>query len=64
MLLSSIFSFSYNAFHHIEDKNFHFNNDKFAICKCFLKTKLLVFGKDLTLYSIDTHFNASAMDSF
>ena len=35
MLLISIFSFSHNVFYRITDRNYHFRNNKYVICKYF-----------------------------
>ena len=35
MLISSIFSFSNNVFQPLKERNHHFRNIKFVICKCF-----------------------------
>ena len=53
MLVTSIFSFSYNVFYLIKDKNFHCSNIEFVICKCFQFAKWLAFGKWLRINGND-----------
>ena len=35
MLVTSMFSFSHNVFFPIKDRNHHFSNNEFVVCKCF-----------------------------
>ena len=35
MLVTSIFSFFHNVFYPFTDRNYHFSNNKFVVCKCF-----------------------------
>ena len=35
MLVTSIFSFSHNLFYPTKDRNRHFSNTAFVVCKCF-----------------------------
>ena len=35
MLVTRIFSYSHNVFYPIKDKNLHFSNFQFVVCKCF-----------------------------
>ena len=69
MLLTSIFSFSHNVFYPFQKKFPFFCHIYFVIllsANAFNldQPKILSFGKELTLYSIDTHFDTSATDSF
>ena len=66
LLVTSIFSFSHNVSYPSQD-NFWFwitfillSANPFNLDWC----KILSFGKELTLYFINTHFDASITDSF
>ena len=49
MLVTTIFSFSHNVLFPIKEKNHHFGNIKFVVCKCFQfgQATILSFGKEL-----------------
>ena len=60
MLVTNIFFFSH-YFPPIKDRNHHFSNNKFVVCKInalnLVKVKILSFGKHLTHYHTVPHFN-------
>ena len=63
LLVTSNFSFSPCVFYPFGEL---YMKIRIVVCKLFQfgKVKILLFGKELTLYSTDTRFDASTTDSF
>ena len=65
MLITSIFSFWYNVFYPSLNKLQIFNTFILSSANALkLNQSDILFGEELTLYSIGTHFDASTTDSF
>ena len=65
MLVTSIFSISHSVFYSIKERNHHFNNIYFVVCKIYAfnldQAKILLFGKELTLSQTNPGFYVSAV---